>query len=436
MKRLRSFFLFVVFSSVLAVRFAYAGNDFVVDRTLPEYAIKKNFNVSFPFDKINNSVDLILDLISENPSDLELKLELAKNYNLLKLYGKSLELLKALLKSNSESPDIYEVLGDTYAAAGEKEKELFCYGRMVYYDYLNMRRHIILANSFLKYGMTASAKEEFRKALKINPFYEAAYYGLGLIAYENGDMDAALNYFLKAVKCRKEKRALNNAGAIFGKKGNYYKAGRFLGDALEIDRFYGIANYNFGLLMLRKLKYEDAEKYYSAVLNDKAAGELYCRAHYALGIIYEQKGEYDKAINEFNEIVKHCDDMNCKVIIAKLYGKSRKLKNAISVYENIIANRACVRPSIMLDYAELLIKNGNKKESEEICLDVLKKNVKYGRAHFILFKIYLLRGDFSSALKEFLLSGAYIFSSVRVFFYSVFFLFVFIFAFRIFFRRG
>lgn len=61
----------------------------------------------------------------------------------------------------------------------------------------------------------------YKKAIDINPKYDAPYYGVGIIHYTKGDYDEAIKWFEECVKVNpKYENPLYGLGSAYHKKGS------------------------------------------------------------------------------------------------------------------------------------------------------------------------------------------------------------------------
>ena len=118
-----------------------------------------------------------------------------------------------------------------------------------------------------------AAKQEFRTAMGINPYFHYCYYNIGLIWEKLGQPDSAIFYHQKTINLKPDNTmaqymAKGAMGLVYGKlKGDYQHAIPLLKEALAYK--------------------PDDEGY-----------------HENLGICYAMKGDYEGSINEFESAIK------------------------------------------------------------------------------------------------------------------------------------
>ncbi len=92
------------------------------------------------------------------------------------------------------------------------------------------------------------------------PDSEDAWYNLGRSYYDAGQMDNALDAYLRALSINPSaKDTLNNVGGIYMQKGHLLKARSFLLEALRVDPYYFEGLLNLGVNFYRSGEFEQAE---------------------------------------------------------------------------------------------------------------------------------------------------------------------------------
>jgi len=92
------------------------------------------------------------------------------------------------------------------------------------------------------------------------PDSEDAWYNLGRSYYDAGQMDNALDAYLRALSINPSaKDTLNNVGNIYMQKGHFLKARPFLLEALRVDPYYFEGLLNLGGNFCRTGEFEQAE---------------------------------------------------------------------------------------------------------------------------------------------------------------------------------
>jgi tetratricopeptide (TPR) repeat protein len=130
----------------------------------------------------------------------------------------------------------------------------------------NAELHYQLARLYFTLGSFVDSIEESKQALALSPDYVEAYHNLALSYEGNGNVDAALQNFEKAVELnRKAKRndewPLIDFATYQRMGGKPDAALPLLEEALAINPRSSKANYEMGELLRDMKKYEDAKKF-------------------------------------------------------------------------------------------------------------------------------------------------------------------------------
>jgi len=243
---------------------------------------------------------------------------------------------------------------------------------------IHLRNAVRKANT----GDLDGAIEDARLANSANPRASRPLRELGIYHYQKDNMEKAEEYFLAAVKLnRVDVVAFQHLGDLYLKRGDVDKAMKYLGQAMQISPRNLDRGVNLGKILLKKGKTDKARVVYNKVfhlakephaLKEKVANlciEYKATAYamkllkeliagdpkrpdllFKLGKLFENKGEYAKALIQFNE--------------ALFFDK-----------ENV---------DIMLHQARSYIKQGMLLRAEKPLKDILKKNPDHKDARKLL----------------------------------------------------
>lgn len=174
----------------------------------------------------------------------------------------------------------------------------------------------ITRDRYIKEGINA-----LNRAISILPFYDEAYYSLGQIYVNMGNLDSAAKFYqMAAVISPENARFQNNYGDIMFKKENYKEAKRRFSLAVKFDSLYTDALTNLGTSYARlgqewleyaqKAQEEKDDKrldemysvsmayYDSAIVYLNRSIEInggFYLPYYVLGIVYQNKNDMEKA---------------------------------------------------------------------------------------------------------------------------------------------
>lgn len=110
------------------------------------------------------------------------------------------------------------------------------------------------------YEDNATKLKVYKKAAQVYPNDWRTHNNVGVIEFEEGNLDKAKTAFEEAKKVKANATVFNNLGAIAIKEGNFDEASELLtsasGAGKELD-------YNLGILSIRKAEYKEAASYFS-----------------------------------------------------------------------------------------------------------------------------------------------------------------------------
>lgn len=151
-------------------------------------------------DDLDKVISYSEDLLEIDPGDLEVRMELAKNYIKKQDYKKA----KNQLDSISERLDTYPKLQYLYAKLYyfvdeiEKAKELIL--KEIKVNPSIVEGYILYADILIKEKNLNDAKRQYLKAVQIDPRNIDAILGIAFIAFQNDQYDMALDQYQKALE--------------------------------------------------------------------------------------------------------------------------------------------------------------------------------------------------------------------------------------------
>ena len=117
---------------------------------------------------------------------------------------------------------------------------------------------LALANQgalYLNNGEAARAREAFKLCLEYSPDLDRCLNGLGMAAWQSGQLDEGADWFRRAIRANRDyAEARNNLGAYFLERQEYHRASELFRSALGVDPGYQDARYNLATSLLRSVK--------------------------------------------------------------------------------------------------------------------------------------------------------------------------------------
>ena len=154
---------------------------------------------------------------------------------------------------------------------------------------------------FTKHDAKASV-DEFKRAIKLDPFYGQAYLLLGLAQMQLGQWSDAQWAFEEAAKVEPgNAKAYLGAGSALNEQKNYLEAQKALQQSLELRPDSAEAHYEMARSLWGQNKWQAAEPHaiQAIELNKDYAGP-----HALMGNIYLQQEDPEAALKEFQEYLR------------------------------------------------------------------------------------------------------------------------------------
>ncbi len=235
---------------------------------------------------------------------------------------------------------------------------------------VDAQTHFVNGNQYLNNHQYSEAIIEYKKALKLNPYYKEAYLNLG-IAYQSKQLfQEAIASYKNAIKLNKEYvDAYINLGLCYEKQNLLSKAETNLKKAIELDPVNEEAHFNLANTLYKTNRIKDSIKeyiqttkinpthfqsyiklgsiyfkdlrddkkaiyYFNLVKKTKPKNEV---SYIKLGELYFQKGLFDKAISEYKEAVKlNPTNPTTLTQFGLLYLTTHDYNNALPIYKKLV----------------------------------------------------------------------------------------------------
>ncbi len=202
--------------------------------------------------------------------------------------------------------------------------------------------HYNLASVYLDLGNLEQARQEYQSALRLNPDYFDALFGLGSVHARTGHKDQALDFFRQAIEKRKSVTgkadyplARLNIGEILGRAGQFEEAIRELKLAVEGDKSMTLGHYNLGLAYLMTGKLEQAGQALATCLT---LNNRFEPAIYTLARVTQAKGDWELSTRQFEQFLSvKGEDARAFFQIGWNSEQAGKLGKALTSYEKALA---------------------------------------------------------------------------------------------------
>jgi tetratricopeptide (TPR) repeat protein len=158
----------------------------------------------------------------------------------------------------------------------------------------------------LRAGRVTEALKNFMESVKMNPDFAEAHNGLGLAHHLLGNHEKALAHFQKSLELKPgQSDVMNNMARVYISQNRFRLAIPLLRKALEDvflkERYLAESNLGWSLFQIGEV-----DEAFKCVRNALALNERYCVGYEYLGLMYQSRKEYSKAIREFTELTDKC----------------------------------------------------------------------------------------------------------------------------------
>jgi len=194
--------------------------------------------------------------------------------------------------------------------------------------------HFSLGNVYLKRGDLDRALKEYQLSIQKEPLSRARL-NRGIIFFKKGDIKKAKEEFLEELKVDPyNQKAYNNLSVISRLEGNYGEAEKWAQKALELKPYYKDAVVN---LALAQKEQNDLTKAKSTLTRGLNQLEDFPQAGFLLATIYQKEENLDSAIYWYEKLTSKKTTQQVIYDLESLFAKDlpfRKGKEEILAYSN------------------------------------------------------------------------------------------------------
>jgi tetratricopeptide (TPR) repeat protein len=196
----------------------------------------------------------------------------------------------------------------------------------------------LLAQAFREHqtGKLEEAKQLYLQVLAIDVRHAKSLYGLGLIALETGNYDAAARMIERAIASNGNDAAFHAShGAALRPQGKNDEALAAYRRAIALRPDFEEAHFNLGSILLEQGKLEEAKSHlYRALALRPDCAET----HLAMGRLFASEGKMDEAAASYGRALEFKpDSLEALNNLGNLCSNSGKLEEAISCYRHALS---------------------------------------------------------------------------------------------------
>jgi tetratricopeptide (TPR) repeat protein len=150
-------------------------------------------------------------------------------------------------------------------------------------------------------GRLSEAERAYRQLLAVNPRQPDALHLLGVVAYQSGRQEAAVDLIGQAIRLRDDVPVYhNNLGIAFGELGRFGEAVTHYKRALTLKPDFVDAHFNLGNALQEQGRPDEAIAHYQRAIAFKPG---YAEAHNNLGNGLKQQGKLDESMAHYQRAI-------------------------------------------------------------------------------------------------------------------------------------
>ncbi len=270
-------------------------------------------------------------------------------------------------------------------------------------DSQNAEAQVLLSNTYAP-DQLASAIDEAKKAVAMDPSRSDSYLNLALLQERNKDLAAAEQNFLKAISLNpKSATAVESLGRFYVAQKRFPNAEKQFQSAIALapqDANPRGTLANFYLSQGQADKAEQTLRDAKAALKDNPAG------YRLLGDFYLSRGEIDKAAAEFSSLyTEHPKDFAVGKSYAQVLILQNKLDEATKVNDQVLASTSSRDTDALVMRGEILNKQNKSQDAVNLLAGVVKDAPESAMAHYELGIAYAGLANWGQAEAEWRTAG-------------------------------
>jgi tetratricopeptide (TPR) repeat protein len=260
-----------------------------------------------------------------------------------------------VLSINPNSHGAYNNLGAVLAKQGKMDEAIDHYlmALKIYSD--NEKAQVNLGVVLAEQGKTDEAISRFHKALQIKPDYAEAHNGLGNALAKQGKTERAIGHYIEALRLDPNMvEAHNNLGITLLREGQIEAAIFHLREALRLKPDLNSAENNLKEALAVQKEIEDEIARIQGLLRYKQDDP---ELHYEMGNLFLAKGEWNKAINQYEKaLLLHPKFAQALDNLALAHTKNKAYAKALPVFHKMLSywpDNALIYYNIACAYSRL-----------------------------------------------------------------------------------
>ncbi|HOL18614.1 MAG TPA: tetratricopeptide repeat protein [Candidatus Hydrogenedens sp.] len=298
------------------------------------YAYERLGRILFAKDNLNEAENSFKKAIELNP-------EYQDSIYLLGCVVKKQERLneaetyfRKAVELNVRDARAWNELGEIMEIKKDYEQAVYCYEKALeaypQFSYVIAKMGAIYANQ----GEYEKSLEKLKLALNVNPDFQNVCYMIGQVLSRMGNKEEAITYLEKAIKMNPNDARAHRELAILIQDDDPEKAIEHFKKALEIVPDFTLVLNNWGSLLVKLNKWDEAEKKFYEALKIRPNDEL---AYYNLAQLAEKRGNTEEAIELYQKgMVNSPDNSYIPYDLGVLYDRMGRMKEAEEMYNKAL----------------------------------------------------------------------------------------------------
>ena len=302
-------------------------------------------------------------VLQKNPAKIELKLLLAKVYNLSKKPDDALKVLDEYLTEKPNDSDALEYKGIAYAIKRMSNEAERFFTQALQIDPKRESTRIELAVLYTSLGRHADARKQMEVILENNPTSVKAYNLLAQEERSRGNKEKAIELFRKvATLDSKDASSLYTIGLINLEQNDLANAEQVTNELAQKFPSRSETARMKGIISFKKNSFNEAE----ANLQNSIKLQPSLEGYYYLGLTQYAMGQFESAISQFNAIL----------------------------------GRSPAHEPSQLMIAMIMLQQKRVDDAIEKVTAALKSNPDSAQAHNLLGSAYIAKGQFDEGMRE------------------------------------
>jgi tetratricopeptide (TPR) repeat protein len=307
-----------------------------------------------------------------DPESPYLKTEIAKVYLQKENIKEALSILKGSLVHHPDYVDTHLLLGGIYTKLKKYDNAIVEYKEVIQLDPDNLESHLFLGLIYREKKEYDQAINTLNNLLTIDSYNLMGNYYLAKIYIQIKSYDKAEDLLKKVLTIKPSfEPALTDLAFVYEIQNNDQKALEFFKKFIRNNPFVQTARVQFGKILFRQEKYQEAAKEFGTILNEDRSN---VEARYSLGLSYYFDGnDYKQAIEEFLTILKkHPADIRTRYFLALSYDKNGQYRKAFEEFK-VVPVDSKLYASSRIHMALILKEDGRTLQAIELIKDALTK---------------------------------------------------------------